>query len=422
MFVKKLAYLLILFLLWIMMTMYSFRVTAIVFYTFLFLPLPLWCLLKIQTKKVHIELILPERIVEKKELFDVGIAVKNLNRLPVGRLKVALLYRNMYMSGYKKKKIEFPLCQGTRKYMFTMSSDYSACLEFRIRSAKIQDIFGVFSVKKVRQSFFRRVENTRSEELVVLPQLHEMEQSLVRPNPYVLVESELYSGAKAGDDPAELFDIREYMLGDRLNRIHWKLSAKMDRFMVKEFGLPIDCSVLILADFSVDSQSKSLEFQDAVRETALSLSFRMVQEQQTHLFAWRDAVTGANVRYRVSDIEEFYEMAGCLLKSSGAWKKKSHKKPEEETAYLYFSEFWREQYTNIFYITAKKHPEEVSRYLIECRKSAWLRLIFLCGHPSEEELGLPVEGVFKNDLTLGELDQSLAMMVYPEGGAAWEKE
>lgn len=422
MFVKKLAYFLILFLLWIMMIMYSFRVTAVVFYTFLFLPLPLWCLLKIQARKVQIELILPERIVEKKELFDAGIVVRNLNHLPVGRLKVVLLYRNICMTGYKKKKIEFPLRRGTRKYIFTMGSDYSACLEFCIRSAKIQDILGIFSVTKIGRSIFCRTKSAVSAELVVLPQLHEMEQSFVQPNPYMLVESELYSNVKAGDDPAELFDIREYMLGDRLNRIHWKLSAKMDQFMVKEFGLPIDCSVLILADFGIKGQTGGLEYEDAVRETALSFSFQMVQEQQTHLLAWRDAVTGANIRYRISDIEEFYEMAGSLLKSGRAWKKKNRKKAESETVFLYFSEFSREQYTNIFYITAKKYPQESSRYLMECRKSAWLRLIFLGGHPSEEELGLPVEGVFKNDLTLGELGQGLAMMGYPEGGAAWQKQ
>ena len=38
------------------------------------------------------------------------------------------------------------------------------------------------------------------------------------------IESDSYSTIKGGDDPSEVFAIREYREGDRLQRIHWKLS------------------------------------------------------------------------------------------------------------------------------------------------------------------------------------------------------
>ena len=40
-----------------------------------------------------------------------------------------------------------------------------------------------------------------------------------------------------GYDPSELFDVREFQNGDRLQSVHWKLSARTDELMVKELSL-----------------------------------------------------------------------------------------------------------------------------------------------------------------------------------------
>lgn len=49
----------------------------------------------------------------------------------------------------------------------------------------------------------------------------------------------LYSDKKAGNDPTEIFAIREYAPGDKIRNIHWKISAKMGQTMVKDYGLPL---------------------------------------------------------------------------------------------------------------------------------------------------------------------------------------
>ncbi len=41
---------------------------------------------------------------------------------------------------------------------------------------------------------------------------------------------------KAGFDPSETFSIRDYKEGDRMKSIHWKLSYKLDRIMVRDPG------------------------------------------------------------------------------------------------------------------------------------------------------------------------------------------
>lgn len=63
-------------------------------------------------------------------------------------------------------------------------------------------------------------------------------------------ESLEYSKRVSGDDPSEIFDIREYREGDRIRRIHRWLSEKHDTIIIKDFGEPIVSKVLILVDFS----------------------------------------------------------------------------------------------------------------------------------------------------------------------------
>ena len=48
------------------------------------------------------------------------------------------------------------------------------------------------------------------------------------------MESFRYSGSRPGDDPGETFDIREYREGDSIRQIHWKLTGKMDRLIIRE--------------------------------------------------------------------------------------------------------------------------------------------------------------------------------------------
>ena len=52
-------------------------------------------------------------------------------------------------------------------------------------------------------------------------------------------DSDRFSTYKKGDDPSEIFDIREYADGDKIQRIHWKLSSKTGDLMVKEGSLPL---------------------------------------------------------------------------------------------------------------------------------------------------------------------------------------
>lgn len=62
----------------------------------------------------------------------------------------------------------------------------------------------------------------------------------------VELDSDEYSMRHPGDDPSETFALREYVPGDRVRSIHWKLTEKTGEVIVRQLGLrsiiPFYCS------------------------------------------------------------------------------------------------------------------------------------------------------------------------------------
>ena len=54
---------------------------------------------------------------------------------------------------------------------------------------------------------------------------------------------------RKGSDQREMFDIREYVPGDDVRSIHWKLSAKADELIVRQASDPSHYDIVILPDF-----------------------------------------------------------------------------------------------------------------------------------------------------------------------------
>ncbi len=56
-----------------------------------------------------------------------------------------------------------------------------------------------------------------------------------------------FDNSKSGHDVGEVFDVREYISGDSLASIHWKLSSKFDTLIARQFSRPADYEIALLA-------------------------------------------------------------------------------------------------------------------------------------------------------------------------------
>ena len=91
------------------------------------------------------------------------------------------------------------------------------------------------------------------------------------------LDSDRFSDEKPGDDPSEIFDIREFKDGDRLNSIHWNLTVKTGKIMVKDFSFPLNNSDRIV----FASQKKVFDNTDMMFEGLLSLIYLMLEQKRT---------------------------------------------------------------------------------------------------------------------------------------------
>lgn len=111
--------------------------------------------------------------------------------------------------------------------------------EFELVRIKLYDFSRLFYVTK-RVKKYANVE--------VMPQIDEIPVRITDRVRNFFGDSDIYDDLRPGYDPSELFDVREFQNGDRLQSVHWKLSARTDELMVKENSLPKACAVAIVAD------------------------------------------------------------------------------------------------------------------------------------------------------------------------------
>lgn len=80
--------------------------------------------------------------------------------------------------------------------------------------------------------------------------------------------SRLLSGEK--DDFSH---VREYAVGDIIQMVHWKLTAKQDELMIKQFDEITDRRAVVLCDYGFDSKETSLLLRaDGIIETAIAFA------------------------------------------------------------------------------------------------------------------------------------------------------
>ncbi|PKM39841.1 MAG: hypothetical protein CVV04_08645 [Firmicutes bacterium HGW-Firmicutes-9] len=97
------------------------------------------------------------------------------------------------------------------------------------------------------------------------------------------LDSAHYSTQKAGGDPSEIFQLRDYREGDPRHSVHWKLSSRMNRLIVREFGLPLNPSLHFLLELREDSTPDAAE---AMIGTMLAFSEYLMAREIMHSISW----------------------------------------------------------------------------------------------------------------------------------------
>lgn len=182
-------------------------------------------------------------------------------------------------------------------------------IETRVARLKIMDLWGIFSYcKKSGAVCFTDV----------IPDFFIQEIATSKAASFDM-ESLEYSTQKPGEDPSEIFDIREYEYGDSLKRIHWKLTSKYDEIMVMRPSLPIDRSIILYLDLATEDEKKyTPQILDALCEVFTSISRNLIVQEMKHQICLHDEETGHLFVYSIEEQQDFAvalsKILGCRVR------------------------------------------------------------------------------------------------------------
>lgn len=269
-------------------------------------PLVLILLNQLAGRRVRASLALPQ-IGEKGGQLVCCLSAGNGGRLPLSPVRCRLRCENLLTGEVSRPEVLFPIgARGERAVPFVLESDYCGCIEASVEALEVYDAFGLFAARPPCEARAEAtvLPDTFAPHLTVLTHLSKD------------IEADEYSQEKPGADPSETFAIRAYRPGDSLRRIHWKLSGKFDELLIKEPGLPVRHSFLLLLETSRPGGAPiESDVGDALAEIALSLCQAMTEEEITYEVGWQDHGEGRFFRARVGSLEELTGVVDKMLKA-----------------------------------------------------------------------------------------------------------
>lgn len=248
--------------------------------------------LGVATKKVQFGVEIPLGIAEEGQPVGVHLVIRNFSRFPLRKCRVKVCYKNTLAKKGRTIWLRTgEVMRGENRMEYEVSFRETGNYEFRILRVRIYDLMGLFSIgKKVYAA----------DHAVVLPKVWDIPVSLGEAVRNFYGDAEEYDEKRPGQDNSETFAVREYRPGDKLQSIHWKLSAKTEELMVREYSQPKACPLILF----VGGPRLAL---------AASIMFSLMDAECPHYVVWQSRSENDLIRIRVSDEESYYGALVLLM-------------------------------------------------------------------------------------------------------------
>ncbi|MBC3515911.1 DUF58 domain-containing protein [Neobittarella massiliensis] len=280
----------------------------LIFVSCLLLPLFLYLQLRLTAKKVAVELQVSPPALPKKDPLQLTFAVHNRSFIPVAQLRIDYQLRNVLYPQVTGHRV-YLLAPGknTQRVTVNMRPQHMGTHQITVQRVLLYDFLRLFCVAVPCKN--------DSCTVAVQPRFLNSSLQLSDQHYYRADESELFSPTRVGSDPSEILRLRPYQPGDRLSRIHWKLSAKEGELVVKDPSQPIHSETYILLELYAPWGRQKADI-DGVVESACMLSMLFLKEGVPHTVFWYDRPQKALLHQPVADMADLYLLVEKLLGSS----------------------------------------------------------------------------------------------------------
>lgn len=261
-------------------------------------------------KKISVTASYPAAVEKNKPFFG-NLTVKNDSFLSVSKMLCRLKLTNS-MTGETSERCVMLSAAAKEEHCtkLQLSSAHCGYLIPEITDVYLLDFIGFLPVSCKEHS---------KEKISVLPDTFTPEISL-HPSFAMQEDADHWSPYKKGNDPSEVFALRDYVPGDSLKQIHWKLSSKRQKLIVREPSLPIENSLLIFWD--KNTRAVSGKEMDAMAESMSSVCQNILEQGISFTVGWTEGTLC--VFEQIDTDEQLLSVIPRMLKH-GALLRSEHK-------------------------------------------------------------------------------------------------
>lgn len=262
--------------------------------------------LLLQIKKLEVSFSVPISMTECGKTAELELTVSNSLPLPSGSVRFLILYENTLTGEKGRIKTRVPAAgEGVTRILQPVAGAHCGTVIYRLKKITVYDHSG----------FFRMTRRTGlSAELNVMPEIAASSVVVTERARHFMGEADVYDPVKPGHDVSEVVAVRPFRNGDKIQNIHWKLSARTEELMVREPGFPLGApAVLLLELFGGRNRSDA----DAFLTAAASLSFSLTEVKCPHYIAWNSIREQDVQRIRVDAEEDLYLFLLLLCEEKG---------------------------------------------------------------------------------------------------------
>ncbi|MBE6844655.1 MAG: DUF58 domain-containing protein [Ruminococcus sp.] len=206
----------------------------------------------------------------KKENMSFSINITNKTIFPFPTAVVKIEYRNKLSADNEIMYISVPIHPCTSQTLtFSLSSEYCGIINAKISGIRLYDYLKIFSLK---------IKYDSQAEICVIP---DVDSCIILDNfkKTHSESSEEFSKNKSGNDSSEIFELKDYVPGDKINRIHWNLSSKQNQLITKHYSLGLETPAAVIADITFNNEVTNLPAVDTALEVLYKLSFSLIENE-----------------------------------------------------------------------------------------------------------------------------------------------
>lgn len=314
---NKLSYGILCLIMGFLFVFYLDSVTFSLLFLAIMAPVLSFGLCKWSVKNIEVRISYEERQIQQGEKTILKVGIVNNSWIPLSSVYGVLTIKNSFDSKEEEYTINY-FSMGKKEIFVELEVGSSSCCHM-VAECKG---FYMYDYMEMYKTALMGVEC--QDECYVFPRKEDV------PISNGLGQEDEEDGERdiKGEDVSEVADVREFRPGDRMSRIHWKLTTKCDEIMVKEYDYEYGNKVIIGFDLWAGAEYEKL---DKVLVGVYNTGRMLLECGRAFSYKWYDGNVNEYREVEVTDVETCDRAFRGILESKPVQSKDMFYYNEKET-------------------------------------------------------------------------------------------